>query len=193
MNLATRGTQIDARNRNRRTNDAREHHNMTRLWRTDHCDNRLTNRYGETPHRIPQKTMEKEPNVTCFRSAPRPCVCTYLPKWRVRAQSERARSKTAHDTAPAHRLPHVTTNTEMLKQTMNERTATQDVHSTTQKTVQRRKGTSSPEDQDSQFRCCLFQAIVKWSCLGILWQSRFAHDLTVSRSVSGAEHDNRQL
>ena len=74
-----------------------------------------------------------------------------------------------------------------------------------QKTVQRRRGTSSPEDQDSQFRCarmartpnsltpCLFQAIVKCSCLGILWQSRFAHDLPVSRSVSSAEHDSRQL
>ena len=117
----TQGTETDD------TNAAREHHNMTGLWRTDHCDNRLTNRHSETSHRTPKKTTDKEPNVTCFRSAPHPCVCTYLPKWRVRAQSERARRKTAHDTAPAHRLPHVTTNTEMLKQTNKERKATQDV------------------------------------------------------------------
>ena len=109
------------------TNAAREHHKMTGLWRTDHCDNRLTYRHCETPHRTPKNTTDKEPNVTCFRSAPHPCVCTYLPKWRVRAQSERARRKTAHDTAPAHLLPHVTTNTEMLKQTNKERKATQDV------------------------------------------------------------------
>ena len=101
---------------------------MTRLWRAGHCTNRLTNRHGETPHRIQKKnTMDEEPNVAYFRPAPRPCVCTYLPKWRVRAQSERARRKTAHDRAPAHGLPHVTTNTEMLKQAMKERTATQDV------------------------------------------------------------------
>ena len=119
----TQGTETDD------TNAAREHHNMTRLWRAGHCDNRLTNRHGETPHRITKKknTMEKEPNVACFRPAPRPCVCTYLPKWRVRAQSERARRKTAHDRAPAHLLPHATTNTEMLKQTNKERKATQDV------------------------------------------------------------------
>ena len=59
--------------------------------------------------------------------------------------------------------------------------------------MQRRNDTYSQEDQDSQFRCCLFQAIVKSSCLGILWQSRFAHDLQVSRSVSSAEHGSRQL
>ena len=195
---------MDARNRNRR---------HERCSRAPQHDGSLANGSLRQPrHEQPQRNITshtkkhhgKEPNVTCFRPAPRPCVCAYLPKWRVRAQSERARRKTAHDTAPAHRLPHATTNMEMLKQAMKERKATQDVHSTTQKTVQRRKGTSSPEDQDSQFRCarmarrpnsltaCLFQAIVKCSCLGILWQSRFADELPVSRSVSSAEHDNRQ-
>ena len=45
----TRGTARDD------TNDAREHHNMTSVWRAGHCDNRLPNRHGETPRRIPTK------------------------------------------------------------------------------------------------------------------------------------------
>ena len=125
--LATRGTQIDTSNRNRR------HERCSRAPQHDGSleNGSLRQPPHEPPRRnttsyLPKNTTDKEPNVTCFRSAPRPCVCTYLPKWRVRAQSERARRKTAHDRAPAHRLPHATTNTEMLKQTNKERKATQD-------------------------------------------------------------------
>ena len=127
--LATRGTQMDARNRNRR------HERCSRA--PQHDTSLESGSLRQPPHEPPRRnttsdhqkknTMEKEPNVACFRPAPRPCVCTYLPKWRVRAQSERARRKTAHDRAPAHLLPHATTNTEMLKQTNKERKATQDV------------------------------------------------------------------
>ena len=58
-----------------------------------------------------------------------------------------------HDTAPAHRLPQ--RHNEHGDVEANEQGAHSNArrHSTTQKTVRRRKGTSSPEDQDSQFRC----------------------------------------
>ena len=59
----TQGTETDD------TNAAREHHNMTGLWRTGHCDNRLTNRHSETSHRTPKNTTEKNQMSRAF--APR--------------------------------------------------------------------------------------------------------------------------
>ena len=95
----TRGTARDD------TNAAGEHHNMTGFWRAGHCDNRLLNGFGETPHRT-----RKTPRIKNQRS--RVCALRLIlvqplnvsQTWRVRAQSERARSKTAHDRAPAHRF-----------------------------------------------------------------------------------------
>ena len=175
--LATRGTQIDARNRNRR------HERCSRA--PQHDGSLASGSLRQPPHEPPRRNTtshtkkhhREEPNVTCFRSAPRPCVCTYSPKWRLRAQSERARQST--------RAPFSARHNEHGDVEANEQGAQSNArrHSTTQKTVQRRKSTSSPEDQDSQFRCarmarrpnshtpCLFQAIVKCSCLAILWQS----------------------
>ena len=106
---------------------------------------------------------------------------------RESTKQDRARQSTR---AP---FPHITTNTEMLKQTNKERKATQDVTAPHRKVCNVGLTRTHKRIRDSQFRCCLFQAIVKSSCLGILWQSRFAHDLQVSRSVSSAEHDSRQL
>ena len=176
---------------------------MTGLWRTDHCDNRLTNRHSETSHRTP-KTPRKR--TTCHVLSPRASsLCVHVSSEvgrsctiREGTTQDRARHSTRAPFA-AHHNEHGDVEASDEGTQSNARR-----HSTTQKTVRRRKGTSSPEDQDSQFRCahmarrpnsltpCLFQAIVKCSCLGILWQSRFADELPVSRSVSSAEHDNRQ-
>ena len=101
----------------------------------------------------------------------------YLQTWRVPAQTERARSKTAHDKSTRAPFRHITTNTEMLKQTNKERKATQDVPTPRRKTC----------------NVGSYQAMVRCSCFGIVWQSRFAPDLQVSRSVFSAEHGSRQL
>ena len=86
----------------------------------------------------------------------------YLQTWRVRAQSERARSKTAHDRAHAHRFR--TSQRTLRSRSKRTRRAKQ------RKTSQHHAGNSATSEQ-----------------------SRFAHDLQVSRSVSSAEHGSRQL
>ena len=184
----TRGTARDD------TNAAREHHNMTGLWRAGHCDNRLPNGFGETPHRT-----RKTPRIKNQRS--RVCAPRLILVQPLNVSSDVARSCTIRESTKQDRArqEHPRTvsahHNEHEEAEVNEQGAQSNArrHSTTQKNVQRRNDTYSQEDEDSQFRCCLFQAIVKSSCLGILWQSRFAHDLQVSRSVSSAEHGSRQL
>ena len=142
----------------------------------------------------PKNTTDKEPEVTSLCSAAHPCAtfeCIFRRGAFVHNQREHeARPRTTQHprTVSAHHNEHE-------EAEVNEQGAQSNArrHSTTQKNVQRRNDTYSQEDEDSQFRCCLFQAIVKSSCLGILWQSRFAHDLRNSRSVSSAEHGSRQL
>ena len=88
------------------TNAAREHHNMTGFWRAGHCDNRLLNGFGETPHRTRKNITDKEPEVTSLCSAAHPCAtfeCIFRRGAFVHSQREHeARPRMTR--APAHRF-----------------------------------------------------------------------------------------
>ena len=102
---------------------------MTRLWRAGHCDNRLTNRHGETPHRIPKKKTPWIKNPMSRAFAPRHVlVCARIFRSGAFVHIQRghdARLRTTEHPRTVCGTPQ--TNTEMLKQTNKERKATQDV------------------------------------------------------------------
>ena len=118
----TRGTARDD------TNAAGEHHNMTGFWRAGHCDNRLLNGFGETPHRTRKTSRIK--NQRSRVCAPRLILVQPLNVSSDVARSCTIGESTKQDRAPQSTrapFPHITTNTEKLKKTNKERKATQDV------------------------------------------------------------------
>ena len=106
----TRGTARDD------TNAAGEHHNMTGFWRAGHCDNRLLNGFGETPHRT-----RKTPRIKNQRS--RVCAPRLILVQPLNVSSDVARSCTIRESTKQDRarqstrapFPHITTNTEKPK------------------------------------------------------------------------------